>query len=114
MRALSDCMNYKGTIVEESLKDKSLIKKLKVLNSSVEGAWHLYTIEVSEKEIEEISHSLNAQKWYAHFWKDQKVIVAFKDKIMRFEHSKKETWKPVVDYGLSIGIPKEQLDFPIE
>ena len=25
--------------------------------------------------------------------------------------SNKETWKPVVEYGLSIGIPLEQLDF---
>ncbi len=84
MCASSDCVNYKGIIIEESLKDKSLIKKLKVLSSSIDGAWHLYTVEVSEKEIEEISHSLNAQKWYAHFWNNQKVIVAFKDKLMNF------------------------------
>lgn len=106
--------DFKGTIVEESLKDKSFIKKLKVLNSSVAGDWHLYTVEVNEREIEEISHNLNAQKWYAHFWKDREVIVAFKDKILRFNYDKKETWKPVVEYGLSIGIPKEQLDFPID
>ena len=42
------------------------------------------------------------------------AIVAFKDKIISFEHNKRDTWKPVVEYGLSIGIPKEQLDFPID
>lgn len=108
-------MSYKGTIIEESLKDKSLIKKLKVLGSEVssDGEWHMYTVEINEERIKEISRNLNAQKWYVHFWKGQEVIVAFKDKVMRFEYDKKESWKPVVEYGLSIGIPKEQLDFPI-
>ncbi len=107
---------YKGTIIGQSLTDPSMIKKLKVLSeeTSPNDHWHLYTVEVSQEEIEQISRNLNAQKWYAHFWDGKDVIVAYKGKIMRFRHDKKETWKPVVDYGLSIGIPIEQLDFPID
>ena len=34
--------------------------------------------------------------------------------IFEFNYDKKETWKAAVNYGLSLGIPKEQLDFLIE
>ena len=107
---------YKGMVIEQGLADPSMIKKLKVLSESISpnSHWHLYMVKASEKEIEGISRNLSAQKWYAHFWNGKDVIVAYKDKIMRFKHDKKETWKPVVDYGLSIGIPIEQLDFPID
>ena len=107
---------YKGTIIEQSLANPSMIKKLKVLSESISpnNHWHLYAVEVSEKEIDEISRNLSAQKWYAHFWNGKDVIVAYKGKIMRFKYDNKETWKPVVGYGLSIGIPIEQLDFPID
>ena len=107
--------SYTGTVIGESLADGTVIAGLKVINSSVSSQlhWHLYTVEVTEEEIERLSHCIN-EKWYSHFWNGKEVIVAFKDKIFRFEHDKKETWKPAVDYGLSLGIPAEQLDFPID
>ena len=49
-----------------------------------------------------------------HFWKDRDVIAIFKDKKFEFNYDDKSTWKDVVNYGLSLGIPKEQLDFLIE
>jgi len=107
---------YKGVIIEESLMDKSAISKLKVLDSIISPGnhWHRYTVEVSEDDIVRISHNLYSQQWYAHFWKGMEVTVAFKDKIFKLVYNKKETWKTAVDYGLSIGIPREQLDFPID
>jgi hypothetical protein len=95
--------------------DDKAIAGMKVINSSISSQlhWHFYAVEVSEEEIERLSHSIK-DGWYAHFWNGNKVIVAFKDRIFRFDHDKKETWKPAVDYGLSLGIPTEQLDFPID
>ncbi len=88
---------------------------IKVTDSSISSElhWHFYAVEATELDIERISRSLK-EKWYAHFWNDREVVVAFKDRIFKFNHDKKETWKPAVDYGLSLGIPAEQLDFPIE
>lgn len=41
-------------------------------------------------------------------------MVVFKDKTFEIDYDDKETWKEAVDYGLSLGIPAEQLDFLIE
>ena len=38
----------------------------------------------------------------------------FPGKTFRFIHSDKATWQPAVEYGRSISIPEEQLDFIIE
>ena len=42
------------------------------------------------------------------------IIVIFKNKIFNIKYSDKKTWSEAVAYGKSIGIPEEQLDFPID
>jgi hypothetical protein len=49
-----------------------------------------------------------------HFWRDQQVIAVFQDKTFEFTATDKSTWAPAVAHGLKLGIPAEQLDFPIE
>ncbi len=107
---------YTGTIVAESLIDKSVLDGLKVIESEVSPnlGWHLFTVEVLLEEIQSISKNIESNKWYMHFWKGRDVIVVFKDKTFEFNYDDKESWKPVIEYGLSIGIPQEQLDFPIK
>ena len=109
---------YKGVIVEESLEDSRILNNLKIIKVEITkeknqaDRWHLYTIRVSEDEIDKLSKNIK-QKWYMHFWKGRKMIVIFKNKKFEFNFDDKSTWKPAVDYGLSLGIPKEQLDFLI-
>lgn len=45
---------------------------------------------------------------------EDNVKVIFKNKIFEIKFSDKSTWNEAVAYGKSIGIPDEQLDFPIE
>jgi hypothetical protein len=110
---------FVGIIVKESLKDKSILKKLDVLSTETTrernpvDRWHLYTVSVSEKEIDALSKKIKP-KWYMHFWKNKKVIAVFKDKKFEFTHNEKSTWKPAIEYGISVGIPKKQLDFKIK
>ncbi|MGD0729495.1 MAG: hypothetical protein ABR981_05455 [Candidatus Micrarchaeaceae archaeon] len=110
---------YKGTIVEESLKDNRALNNFEIVgfeitkNKNPINRWHLYNVNISKKDIEKISKNLKSNKWYAHFWKGKEVIAVFKNKTFIFNYDKKETWKPVIEYGLSIGIPRKQLDFPI-
>lgn len=110
---------YKGIIVEESLKDNRIVNDLEVIEVRIsdeekpEERWHLYTVKVSKKEIEKLSKNIK-QGWYMHFWKDRGVIVIFRDKKFKLNFDDKTTWKPVVEYGRSLGIPKEELDFPID
>jgi len=106
---------YKGIIVEESLENIRIINDLEVIKvriSKEEPVWHLYTVKVSKEDIEKLSRNIKP-KWYMHFWKGREIIAIFKNKKFEFNFDDKSTWKPAVEYGLSIGIPKEQLDFEL-
>lgn len=110
---------YKGVIVEESLNDSRILNDFKIVDFKISeeenpsDRWHLYTVHVSKDDIDRLSKNIK-QKWYMHFWNGCDVIAIFKDKKFEFNFDDKSTWKPVIEYGLSLGIPKEQLDFPID
>lgn len=111
---------YKGIIIEESLEDRSVLDGLNVLSVKEEvdmdssyDKWHLYTIQVSRDEIEQLQRYLK-QGWYMHFWKGRDVIVVYRDKMFELNFDDKATWKDAVEYGKSLGIPDEQLDFLID
>ncbi|MDD5068733.1 MAG: hypothetical protein PHN89_04000 [Candidatus Pacebacteria bacterium] len=59
-------MNYKGTIIEESLAKKDVFKDIKILSTKVEDVvekhqtpwlkqWTLHKVEISEDKAEEIT-----------------------------------------------------------
>ncbi|MFA7244642.1 MAG: hypothetical protein WC070_00500 [Candidatus Magasanikbacteria bacterium] len=110
---------YKGTIVEESLIDNSIINDFEVINSKISNdenpanRWHLYTVSITYEAIERLSDNIKP-KWYMHFWKDKNVIVIFHGKRFEFNYDDKKSWSPAVEYGIEMGIPKEQLDFLID
>ncbi|PIN92990.1 hypothetical protein COU61_01120 [Candidatus Pacearchaeota archaeon CG10_big_fil_rev_8_21_14_0_10_35_13] len=110
---------YKGTIIEESLEDNRVLNKLDIRKLRVTkernpaDRWHLFSVFVTKKEIIKFSKKIK-QGWYMHFWKRREVIVIFKNKRFEFDYDNKESWKPAIEYGISLGIPKKQLDFPID
>jgi|SRR3989344_4636996 len=105
----------KGTIVENSLADKSILQKIKVEKTYQSGSWTLYDVLVNENTIPELAKALGIGPWYIHLWElgQDDVLVVFKEKIFKMKYSDKTTWQDAVSYGLSLGIPKEQLDFLI-
>lgn len=113
--------DYKGIIIKESLTDSSILNNLEVVSDHTEDsqddpedAWHLYTVMVSQDEIPTIQKYLKREGgWYMHFWKGSYVTVVFRDKVFKIDYNDKATWKDAVDYGLSMGVPVEQLDFLI-
>lgn len=111
---------YKGTIVQESLIDDRQLNnfetiKFKVTNDEkFEDRWHLFTVMALEEDIKKLASNLKPAKWYAHFWNGDDVIAIFPNKTFNFKHSDKSTWKDAIEYGKSLGIPEEQLDFLIE
>ncbi|KLU63325.1 hypothetical protein CEB3_c03050 [Peptococcaceae bacterium CEB3] len=109
---------YQGVIVEESLEDNRLLNEITINSVRISkdenpsDRWHLYTVSVSEELIDKLSKNIK-DKWYMHFWEEKNVIAIFKGKIFKFNYDDKGSWKAATEYGLSIGIPHEQLDFPI-
>lgn len=103
---------YHGIIVKESLNEK-IIKNLKILGEGQGKDFLLLKIEVPIKLIEKIINIIQKSlkvKYYAHFFRENELIIVYKDKIFYITPNK-TTWKAAVDYGLSIGIPLRQLSF---
>lgn len=107
---------YKGTIIENSLSDKSILDKIKIEKTYQSDDWILHDVFVEENQIFELSKYLADGPWYIHLWEPGKddVKVIFKNKVFTIKFSDKSTWVDAVSYGKSIGIPEEQLDFPID
>ncbi len=101
-------INYRGTVVKESLKDPTILKGMMVMGHKIVGSpgdsWDLVSVSASLAEVAKLKYYINDGPWYAHFWNDEELIVVFKDKVFTNVNE-------AVEYGRSIGIPLEQLDF---
>lgn len=110
---------FKGCIVEESLEDNRILNNIKIIKVRItreeeaSERWHIYNSILTEEDIEKVHKSLK-DGWYMHFWKGNKIIVLFKRRKFIINLKDKESRKEAVNYGQSLGIPKEQLDFEIE
>ena len=104
---------YHGIVVKESLKDETVIDKLKVIGTKRSINFTLLKISFEEdmlsRMIEFMQKIMKDGKWYAHFYRDDNLVVIFKEKIFHVTPDK-STWKHVIDFGLAKGIPRKQLD----
>lgn len=107
---------YKGIIIEESLENRDLLKNAQIIESNLseDGEWNMHTVLVPLEYLEKLAKNLKDGTWYAHLWHDRDVVAVFKGKTFRFNFDNKDSWKDVLEYGRSLGIPEEQLDFPID
>jgi len=119
--------SFVGAIIEESLENKLILKKVRVLSTKIEkvtekhrtpwiSQWTLHTIEIPEnraKEIaEKISKSLDSKHvWYADFKNDKTHFIIFRNKIFKIDRTSKEQYEEATKYGISLGIPEYQVDF---
>lgn len=119
---------FTGSIIEESLDDKNVLKKIKIVKTKIEKVteehhtphlkqWTIHEVEISEddadKIAEELSKSLDSKhgEWYADFKNDQIHYVIFKNKVFKIDRAKKEQYDEATKYGISLGIPDYQVDF---
>lgn len=118
---------YIGVIIEESLENKDILKKVKIIKTEVEKVtdehktpwikkWTLHTIEIPEDKADftakEISKSLDSKhSWYADFKNKNTHFIIFKDKVFKINRSSKKQYNGAKEYGISLGIPEYQVDF---
>ena len=112
-------MKLKGTIVLESLNDDRILNEVEVSHFRVtkeetsDERWHMFTVRADEGTVARLAGFLKPG-WYAHFWNGDDVVAVFQGQTFNFKYSDRSTWKEAVEYGKSLGIPEEQLDFLIE
>lgn len=105
--------NYHGILVDVSQKDKTIFTKIKIIGQKKSGNWSLYKLEINPQQLEETIKQLQEnllEGFYFHLYKDDDLIVIFKNKIFKVK-TDKSTWKEIIDYGRLLHIPPEQLDF---
>lgn len=110
-----DTKTYKGTIIENSLRDKSILNKVKIEKTYQSDDWIIDDVFIAEHQIVELPKYIDNGPWYIHVWKPDtdEVKVIFKNAIFNIKFSDKSTWNEAVAYGKSIGIPEGQLTFQI-
>jgi hypothetical protein len=108
---------YHGIIVEESLRDPSVLETLAILGRKKGRDWTLLRVGIEERALKMMVNRLrqnlitvNGVPFYAHFYHPGELIVVFPERVFRVT-PEKSSWEPVVTYGKSVGIPAEQLDF---
>ncbi len=121
-------MNYKGVIIEESLKDISILKKISILKTRREKVtpkhntpwltqWTLHTILIHEEQVNIITTALsktfdtNHSVWYCDFKNDKLHYIIFPNKVFKVNLKKPKSYKKAYEHGISLGIPEYQMQF---
>ena len=118
---------FVGVLIEESLENKDIIKKVNIISTEVEivteghktpwvSQWTMHTVEILENQVkkisEEISHALDSKhNWYADFKSEAYHYIIFRNKIFYIDRKNKEQYEEAKKYGISLGIPEYQVDF---
>jgi len=117
--------DWKGAIIAEGLNDPAVINKFCVYEARISrdglpvdykgnvGRWHIYKVRCSREEIDALKPFI-INGWYAHFWKRDKIVVVYGDKLFELKRYDKKTWKDALEHGKAQGIPEKELDFPTE
>ncbi len=119
--------NFVGVIIEESLKEKDVLQKVKIIKTKIELVtekhktpwikyWTLHTVEILSNQADiiakELSRSLDSKhNWYADFKNDKIHYIIFRNRVFKIDWTSKEQYDEAKKYGISLGIPEYQVDF---
>lgn len=120
--------NYKGVIIEESLSDKAVLSRVKIISTKVEPItekhktpwlkqWTLHTVEIPEAQAKEVaealSHAIDTThaSWYADFKTETRHYIIYPNKVFFIDRTKKAEYDAATAYGVTLGIPEYQVDF---
>ena len=113
---------YHGIMIDRSQKNRSIFTSLRIIGKKrvLAGLVTLYKIEVPENRIDEICKTVMKnmsehflflkQEYYAHFYRDDELIIVFRDRIFKVTPDP-ATWTDAVMHGRALGIRGNLLDF---
>ncbi|VVB60462.1 Uncharacterised protein [uncultured archaeon] len=119
---------FKGFILSESLNNPTILNDFRKIYVKVEDHpesknarfWHLFKIEIDEKDIEKVAQKTSKELkygWYAHFWNGKFVYISFVNNVFKIPQEKKwssKEFQKVKEYGAKNGVEEGYLDFWIE
>jgi len=108
---------FYGIVIEQSLADPAFAETLDVVQRKRDpnGSWVFLLVRIASDrlftELERIREALvGDQPWYAHFFSGEKIAVVFPEAIISMT-TDAASWEAAIAHGLTLGIPREQLDF---
>jgi hypothetical protein len=121
-------MSYFGTIIEESLADKSVLTQIKIIDSKIEPTtldhktpwikqWTLDKVEIPDDQVDRVaqtcSKSIDPEHkacWYIDFRNETVHYVIFFNKVFRLDRKDPDAYEECMDFGKRLGIPAEQME----
>lgn len=123
-------MKYKGVIIEESLDNREILKKVKIFSTEIHPTkekhktpwvkqWTLHTVEIKEENADQVAEQLSKDldkehNWYADFKNENYHFIIYKGKIFKVDLKNPILYKNAKKYGVALGIPEYQVDFAPE
>jgi hypothetical protein len=106
---------FHGILLDLGFMDPQYPQTFPLFARKIAGDWGLYGIKVARKDLDATvtqiqSHMRMDKPFYNHLYDDEMLIVIFKERIFHAT-THASSWHEVRDYGRSLGVPVEQLDF---
>jgi hypothetical protein len=123
---MEEHMDYEGVIIEESLKNKTILGLVSITATKAEAVtrahktpwlkqWTLHSVTIpatkADAVAKQLSESLDNNYWYADFKNDTTHYIIFPNKIFCIDRTQAAEYQAATQYGLALGIPSYQLDF---
>jgi hypothetical protein len=115
-------IEYHGIIINLSQKNKSIFNTLEIIGRKklFFGLLTIYKVKVTPDKIDRVINEFQSnmscriafkkQEFYLHFYRENELIIVFKDKIFNISPDK-STWSDAIAYGRQLKIADSQLDF---
>jgi hypothetical protein len=119
-----------GTVIAESLRAGAVIEGISLVTTRLARAdagnveagqpltWTFIEFEVADGDAELLAHALEGALqrhggWYCDFRSDDETFVVFADRTFRYPRGDRGGRAEVIEYARSVGLPEEQLDWPV-
>lgn len=104
---------FRGCIIDESIKDKSILDEFTILETKTDGGIS-YIVETDENGIDSIVLKLQASMtdekgWYADLKNYDYHYIIYNDRIFKVNRDFPEQYEETKEYGLKRGIPEDYL-----
>lgn len=104
---------FTGCIINESIKDKSILDEFTILETKTDGGIS-YIVETDENNIESIVLKLQASMtdekcWYTDLKNYDYHYIIYNDRIFKVNRDFPEQYEEAKEYGLKRGIPEDYL-----
>jgi hypothetical protein len=120
-------MGYQGVIIEESLGNKAVLDKVKIIKTKISTVvekhrtpwvkqWTMHTVEMNEEDADKIAEQLSEDldkehAWYADFKNVNYHFIIYRGKVFKVDLKNPILYKDAKKFGISLGIPEYQVDF---